>query len=299
MLQLMLDLRDLHFLTALARHQHFARAAEACGVSQPAFSMRIRKLEEQLGTPIVKRGNRFQGLTEEGETLVARARTILEDVRSLEDTVRSGKSDVTGQLRLGTIPTAVAAASRLASDLHGRFPRLRVRLETATAQAILRGLEDNTYDAGLTYAVETEGFVADELYDERYVLFAPEALAPRKSGAVTWVEAADMPLCLLEPGMQNRRIIDAAFAQVGKVPELVAETSELASAMLTAATGLGAAILPEVLVRDLGTPDGTVALPIVEPALETSIVLMARKRTPALPSVEALRSSARRLHNKV
>ncbi|MEL6209927.1 MAG: LysR family transcriptional regulator substrate-binding protein, partial [Pseudomonadota bacterium] len=104
---------------------------------------------------------------------------------------------------------------------------------------------------------------------------------------------------LLEPGMQNRQIIDAAFAQVGKTPELVAETSELASAMLTAATGFGAAILPEVLVQDLGVPEGTVALPIVEPALETAIVLLARKRSPAPPAVEALRSSARRLHDKL
>ena len=55
----MISLRDLEFLSALARHRHFARAAEECGVSQPAFSMRIRKMEERLGTSVVTRGNRF------------------------------------------------------------------------------------------------------------------------------------------------------------------------------------------------------------------------------------------------
>ena len=72
----MLDLRDLECLSALARHKHFARAAEDCGMSQPAFSMRIRNLEERLETQIVRRGNRFQGLTAEGELVLAHGRAL-------------------------------------------------------------------------------------------------------------------------------------------------------------------------------------------------------------------------------
>ncbi len=290
----MLELRDLKFLSALARHRHFARAADECGVSQPAFSMRIRKLEERLDMPIVKRGNRFQGLTEEGEAIVRHAREILEEVRSLEEIIRATKSDISGPLRLGTIPTAVAAAARLASDLHALHPRVRVRVETTTAQAIGKRLEDGSVDAGLTYgdAARGETQVIDRLYDERYVLLAPAAMAPRQSGVVTWEEAADLPLCLLEPGMQNRRIIDRMFWEIDRKPELVAETDELGSAMLTAAHGLGATILPEVLVADLGPPAGTIALPLVEPTLEHSIVLVTQSRGTQLPAVEALRRCA-------
>lgn len=290
----MLELRDLKFLSALARHRHFARAAEECGVSQPAFSMRIRKLEERLNTSIVKRGNRYQGLTEEGEAIVRHARDILEEVRSLEQIVRSAKSDIGGHLRLGTVPTAVAAAARLASDVHARYPRIRVRVETLTSQAIQKGLEESTLDAGLTYgdAARGETQVIDRLYEERYVLLAPETMAPRRNGVATWEEAADLPLCLLEPQMQNRRIIDRIFWEIDKKPDLVAETSELASAMLAAAHGLAATILPQVLVEGLGQPRGTVALPLVEPILENAIVLVAPKRSPALPSVEALRRCA-------
>lgn len=290
----MLELKDLHFLTALARHRHFARAAEECGVSQPAFSMRIQKLEERLNTSIVRRGNRFQGLTKEGEAVLRHAREILDGVRSLEETVRRGQSVIQGGLRLGTVPTAVAAAARLASTVHGRHPGIRVRVETATSDAIRRGLDEGTFDGGLTYAeaAESQTHAIDVLYDERYVLLVPRSLAPRPTGAATWTEAADLPLCLLEPGMQNRRIIDRAFHGSGRTPKLVAETSELASAMLMAANGLGATILPEVLVHDLGLPTDTVALPLVEPALEIGIVLVTPKRSRALPTVEALRHAA-------
>lgn len=69
----MFEIRDLQLLSALARHRHFAKAAEECGISQPAFSMRIRNLEDRLGVSIVRRANRFQGLTEEGEMIVRRA----------------------------------------------------------------------------------------------------------------------------------------------------------------------------------------------------------------------------------
>ncbi|HBS51352.1 MAG TPA: LysR family transcriptional regulator, partial [Rhodobacteraceae bacterium] len=91
----MIDLRDLHFLTALARHRHFAKAATECGVSQPAFSMRIRKLEQRLGVSVVRRGNRFQGLTPEGEAVLHHARRILDETRALEEAFRSAGREVT------------------------------------------------------------------------------------------------------------------------------------------------------------------------------------------------------------
>ena len=74
----MLEIRDLQILTALAQHGHFGRAAAVCGVSQPAFSMRVRAIEEKTGTALVRRGNRFQGLTAEGQAIVDEARDILD-----------------------------------------------------------------------------------------------------------------------------------------------------------------------------------------------------------------------------
>ena len=69
------------------RHHHFAKAAEKCGISQPAFSMRIRNLEDRLGVSIVRRAIRFQGLIEEGDMILQRARSILDDTKALEQQV--------------------------------------------------------------------------------------------------------------------------------------------------------------------------------------------------------------------
>ena len=110
----MLDLRDLQCLVALSRHKHFARAAEECGMSQPAFSMRIRNLEDRLQTSIVKRGNRYLGLTGDGEMILARARRVIGEARALEDEVRAAKGEVMGVLSLGVVPTVTAFAARAA-----------------------------------------------------------------------------------------------------------------------------------------------------------------------------------------
>ena len=78
-------IRQLIYLDALAREKHFRRAAEACHVSQPTLSAAIAQLEEELGVLIVERGRRFQGLTKEGEVVLAHARRILAEADLMKE----------------------------------------------------------------------------------------------------------------------------------------------------------------------------------------------------------------------
>lgn len=290
----MLDLKDLDCLIALARHRHFAKAAEACGLSQPAFSMRIRHLEERLGTRIVKRGNRFQGLTPEGEAVVAHARGILDGVRALEEDVRAARGEVLGVLSLAAIPTAAVYAGALAHKLRQAHPGIRTRIETTTSLGVQQGIDDGRYDAGLTY---TEGASEDlmrvePLYEERYVLMVPDALLRGTDGEIGWAEAAELPLILLEPGMQNRRILDRVFESVGAHPSVVAETSGFTAAVVMARGGMGAVVLPVGMAEMLGDFPGVTLLPLVAPEVQKSVALVSPRRGRRLPAVEALRRVA-------
>jgi DNA-binding transcriptional LysR family regulator len=288
----MTDLRDLECLVALARHRHFARAAAECGLSQPAFSMRIRNLEERLNTAIVKRGNRFQGLTPAGEAVTAHAREIIDRLRAMEQEARAAQGAVTGPLTLAVVPTATAYAGRAAVRLMASHPGIRTRIESATSLVVQQGLVDGIHDAGITYA---EGVVADmfriePLYAERYVLLAPAALVPAGADSIAWADAAALPLVLLEPGMQNRRILTRVFEDIGATPRVVAETSGFIAALAMAAQGAAATVLPEALAETLGPLPGMVALPLVAPRLEKAMALVTLARPHALPAVEALRS---------
>jgi len=287
-----LDLRDLEFLTTLARRKHFARAAEECGVSQPAFSMRVRKIEERLGVAVVKRGNRFQGFTSEGEALLRHAHKIISDLKVMEQDLRSAKGEVGGTLTVGVIPTAVTFAAQAVKTLHAQHPRIRINLQTASSLAIQQGLEDGQFEAGITYS---EGVVGDllrmdTLYQENYFLLAPRPIAPREKGSATWAEAADLPLCLLDKSMQNRRIIDNVFRDLGLTPNVTAEASAFLASIVLAAEGMSATIVPERLARIFSQIKGLGALRLTDPVLEKAVCLVSPARDLSLPAVDALRA---------
>lgn len=111
-----MQLRQLEYLVALARERHFVRAAAACYVSQPSLSAAIRRLEHELGVPIVRRGRRYEGLTTEGEVVLAWAHRILAEGDALRQELSALRDGLTGTLRLGVVPTALPAASLLTTQ---------------------------------------------------------------------------------------------------------------------------------------------------------------------------------------
>ena len=286
----MIELRDMQLLVALARHQHFARAAQDCGISQPAFSMRIRALEDRLGTAIVRRGNRFLGFTAQGEVLVGRAGSILEDAKALEQEMRATDGPVSGTLTLGVVPTALGPAARICLALNQDFPDIAVRIESASSIDIQQGIETGQMDAGLTYTdgVSADMMRIDPVYNERYVLYAHRDLVPSGADAVDWAFAATLPLSLLNPQMQNRRILDKVFQDLGVQPRVVSQANVFTPAISMVRQGQGATILPEGVLPTLGDFADAVALPLIDPVVSKSISLIAALKGPSLPVVQAL-----------
>src|ERR1700728_5134570 len=97
----------LEFILALAREQHFGRAAEACRVSQPTLSAGIKYLEDMFGVLLVQRGSRFQGFTPEGERVLAWARRIVGDARAMRQEINALKDGLSGEVAIAAIPTAL------------------------------------------------------------------------------------------------------------------------------------------------------------------------------------------------
>ncbi|MCB1473268.1 MAG: LysR family transcriptional regulator [Rhodobiaceae bacterium] len=286
----MFDIRDLEIIAALARHRHFARAAAECGISQPAFSARIKKLELDLGVPLVERGNRYQGLTPEGEIALKWARQMLDAADGLKQSIAAAKGSVSGQLTLGVVPTALAYSARIPAAMRAAHPNIALRVYSASSVQIRTGVEDYTFDAGITYldgifppTIETR-----PLYEERYVLLAPAALAPRTSGTATWREAAALPLSTLTPEMQNRRIIESVFAGIGVTPNIVFETNAYTVSLMQVETGFAATIVPEILVDKMPPIAKTACLHLHEPEITRSIGVIFADRKPRPPVVRAL-----------
>lgn len=143
---------------------------------------------------------------------------------------------------------------------------------------------------GITYgdSIGTDLRQVQPLYEETYVLLVPSHMTD-ETGPIPWARVAEFPISLLEPQMQNRRILDRIFAEQGLHPLVVAETSGFTASMVMAREGLAATVVPRVLVRALGELKGTKALPLVEPVVSKPICLATLTRDPELPTVGALR----------
>jgi DNA-binding transcriptional LysR family regulator len=286
------QLRQLEYLAALDRERHFGAAARACHVSQPALSTAIRALERELGVPLVRRSGRFEGFTEEGERVLVWARRALTDVQSLNQEVDRLRSGLEGTLRVGAIPTALTASSLVTGRFRHEHPRMRVQLWSMTSREIAHGLEHGELDAGLTYLdnepladVDTLG-----LWRERYlVVGSPEQIGTNTT-TITWAAAAALPLCLLTPDMQHRRIVDAAFASAGAAPVAVIETDSISTLVAHADAGL-AAVIAHSWLHAIPLPPRLRALPLVQPTVRHVVGLVAasgRRQTPVVAELLSL-----------
>ncbi len=203
-------IEKLEFLVAIAREQNFRRAAEACGVAQPTLSAGIKSLEESLGVQLVRRSSRYQGLTPEGERVLNWARRLAGDFRAMRQDVHSFRHGLSGRLRLGVIPSALPYTPVITRRFRAMHPAVQITVLSRTSDEILEQLDGLELDGGVTY-LGTEMIPrlrAIPLYTERYRLLTHAASPLAGRASVTWADVAALPLCLLSPDMQNRRILD-------------------------------------------------------------------------------------------
>jgi DNA-binding transcriptional LysR family regulator len=287
----------LEYLLALARERNFGRAAEACGVTQPTFSSGIKQLEDTLGFMLVQRTSRFLGFTAEGERVLDWGRGIVADSRAMRLEVQQLKKGLSGHLRIAAIPTALAMVSALTTPYRARHPDVKFTILSRPSMEVLTMLENLEVDAGLTY-IDNEPLGrmrAVPLYLEQYRLLTSADSPLGDHDRVTWAEVAKIPLCLLTPDMQNRRIIDHLLHAAGGALEPTLESNSMIVLFSHVRTGRWASVMPEKLAETLGLTERLRSIPIVEPEAVHQIGLVVPPREPTTSLVSALVGEARAL----
>lgn len=285
----------LEFFMALAREQHFGRAAEECGVTQPTLSAGIKQLEDTLGVMLVQRGTRFQGLTPEGHRVLEWARRIVGDARALREEMRAVRHGLSGHIRIAVIPTALAMVCELTTPFRMKHPDVTFSILSRTSVEVLGLLENFEIDAGISYLDnEPLGRVTTvPLYSERYQLITAADGIYADRSEVTWAEAGSLPLCLLTSDMQNRRIINGHLREAGIEAHPTLESNSMIVLFSHIKTGKWASIMPGNLVETFGYSGPVKAIPIIAPDASHSVGLVAPGREPHTPLVSALLQEAR------
>ncbi len=287
----------LEFLLALAKEQHFGHAAEACGVSQPTLSAGVKQLEDMFGVLLVQRGSRFRSFTPEGERVLDWARRIVSDSRAMRQDIEALKSGLSGHLTIAAIPTALAIVSEITTPYREKHPNVRFTILSRNSIEVLAMLENLEIDAGITYLDnEPLGRVNSvPIYEEKYRLVTSVDGPFGDRESLTWADVGTVPLCLLTPDMQNRRIIDGLLSAAGARPQTTLESNSMIVLYSHVRTGRWASVMPEKLASTLGLTDRVRAIPIVDPETTHTVGLVVPHREPMTPLALALVAEVRRV----
>jgi LysR family hydrogen peroxide-inducible transcriptional activator len=245
----MITLRQLRYLTSLARHRHFGRAAADCAVTQPALSMQVRALEREIGAELVERRPGEIALTDTGLDVAQRAEQILTATRDLVDFARY-RDVLSGRLALGIIPTlAPYILPRVLPHLQAKYPQLRLEVRETQTKLLLDELTRGELDA-VMLALPADGADMETLalFDDAFLLAVPAADVLSARSRVGVEDVDQHRLILLEEGhcLRDQALAFCATSR-RDAPAGLGATS-LATVMQMVANGYGVTLLPEVAV---------------------------------------------------
>ena len=264
---------------------------------QPTMSAGLKQLEETLGVVIVRRSSRFQGFTPEGEHVLSWARRIVGDAQAMRQDLDALKRGLTGHLRIAVIPTALATVPALTTPFRADHPAVRFSIKSSSSSEMLDMLHNLAVDAGITYLDnEPLGDVKTvPLYRETYFLMTSKDGPLGHRETIAWHDLGDLPLCLMTPDMQNRRIIDQMLRDAGARQDTALESDSVVALIAHVATGRWSSIVPSSLTEMMGSASHLRAIPIVSPQVTHLIGLVVAQRYAMSPLTNALVREAERL----
>jgi LysR family hydrogen peroxide-inducible transcriptional activator len=274
--------KQLQYLVALRRAGHFGRAAEACFVTQSTLSAGIRELESLLGTTLVERTKRVVRFTPLGQRIADKANRVLRESEELADMARAEAQPLTGELRMGVIPTiAPFLLPAMLPRLRRRWPKLKLFLREETSQAACEALHRGQLDCVLLALPYACGEVESAaLFDDRLFIAFPRGEIP-EGGEVEARAIDENRLLMLEDG---HCLKDHALSACNR-PELRAGAAMMGTSLHTLVqmvdNGLGLTFVPEMAIRAgiLGNTQID-ARPLASDAGFRRIALVWRKSSP-------------------
>lgn len=266
-----MELQQLRYVEAVARHRHFTRAAEELHVAQSALSHGIRRLERELGTELFQRTSRRVQTTTAGEVVAARARRILAETTDLEAELGEVRGLVRGRLGIGAMrPTGELDVAQVLSTFSQEHPGVELQLYEGSAQELVGRMGREEIELGFTLTSTLDGFESLRLGEEELVVAASpsDPLCRRTEEPIEIAELDGRRLVAFRTGSAVRAATDALFARAQITTEIALESNDMLLLHSLVARGFGIALLPRSLAEHPGLElairpiEGRPALPV-------------------------------------
>jgi DNA-binding transcriptional LysR family regulator len=281
--------RKFEYLVALAKEGHFGRAASACLVSQPTLSAAIQQLEAELGVQIVKRGQRFQGFTEQGELVLAAAQRMAMECDRLRQNLRDRRNDFSGMLRIGVLGSVIPLLKTFTIPFRRCYPDVNLKVTILNSFDVRQAFEESSLDIAITYldrALRRYNRTR-VLYTEEYELLIRKGTAFSGRKSVSWEELGQLPLCLFPPESHIFGAREAALLN-----ETLSKTSHIITSAVWMVidhvrTGNWASVLPRPVRMMISDDDELEAVPLPTAGKPASVAIAIPNREPVSPVAQA------------
>ncbi len=288
-----MTLNELRYIVAVAHERSFGRAAQRCFVSQPALSVAIQKLEEELGTRLFERGKAEVSITPVGERIVEQAQKVLEEAARVKELAQAGRNQLAGTLRLGAIYTvAPYLLPDLIPALRAIAPQMPLEIEEDLTENLEAALKSGRIDAAIiALPFDPPGIATEFLYEEPFEIVVPRDHKWAKRKSVAADELSTERTILLGVGHCFRDQVLEACKELNRGESTVTRANSLETVRNMVASGLGVSVLP----RDAMTPKYhsqlVVPVPFARPTPARRVALAWRKSFPRPQAIQAIRDA--------
>ncbi|QUR68160.1 LysR family transcriptional regulator [Mycobacterium spongiae] len=287
-----MEIRQLEYFVAVAEEANFTRAAHRVHVAQPAVSAQIRRLESELGQPLLDRSRRKVRLTTAGRAVLPHATAALTAVANIQTAVDDLTQLVRGKVSIGTVTPLEFDIPGLLADFNADHPAVEISYTTNTSDVLIENVQAGLLDVAIAAVGPDEqpaGLETTVVADETIVAAVRHADDLAAASTIALTALADRSLIALPVGTCIRRQLDNACAAAGVSPRIAFEANTSSTLAELAEHGLGVAIMP----RSLGQNRAGMQLLTIAPELRVRLVLAWRSSSPISPATRALLDKAR------
>jgi len=283
------DINDLIAFRAVAELGNFRKAAESIHLSQPAFSRRIDKLEQALGTKLLERTTRRVSLTAIGRDFHKQLCQILDALDVTLLNIRGVAATRMGEVTVACVPSAVNYfLSEVVKVFHERYPKTRVRVIDDSANKVLVAVTQGDADFGLNFTGSQDNDIEfTPILEERFVAACHKDHPLARQKSVRWTDLAAHDYISVSRGSGNRLLLDQALAGLDHLPQSLYETQHGTTMIGLVEAGLGVAAVPAMAMPKKGHPL-LVSVPLTDPVVTRKMGLIRRRASLLTPAAQQL-----------
>ncbi|AAO56929.1 LysR family transcriptional regulator [Pseudomonas syringae pv. tomato] len=270
-----MNIKQLRAFLAVAQHLSFAQAGERLNLSQPALSLTIKGLEEDLGGQLLTRTTRNVGLTPEGETLLPLARQLLADWDNTEELLRQRFTLQMGRVSIAAMPSFAGNLLPAALKVfRGRYPRVNVAVHDVINEQVLEMVRHRRVELGIGFEPESSSaLLFTPFYTDRFVAVVARDSPLAELGEVSWAALLREDFIALQRPSAVRLLLEQAVEPLHGKLAVAFESHQLSTIGRMVANGLGVSAVPSLCIGQMQEL-GACCIALVEPHIERRIGLM-------------------------